>query len=69
MKASKIILTVSFIINIITFIVIFTDKFETKENSDSPVIIWNDDPESIPIDGELVKLEFTENDTLYIGNK
>lgn len=39
-----------------------------KENSDSPVIIWNDDPESIPRDGELIKLEFTKNDTLYIGN-
>ena len=43
-------------------------KFKHKENSDSPVIIWNDDPESIPMDGELVKLEFTENDTLYISN-
>ena len=43
--------------------------FKHKENSDSPVIIWNDDPESIPMDGELVKLEFTKNDTLYISNK
>jgi hypothetical protein len=43
-------------------------RFKHKENSDSPVIIWNDDPESIPMDGELVKLEFTENDTLYISN-
>ncbi len=44
------------------------DKAPIKENSDSPVIIWNDDPESIPKDGELVRLEFTRNDTLYIGS-
>jgi hypothetical protein len=33
----------------------------------SPVIIWNDDTESIPQDGELVRLEMTQNDTIYIG--
>ena len=44
------------------------DKTPVKSNSDSPVIIWNDDPESIPMDGELVRLEFTKNDTLYIGS-
>ncbi len=39
-----------------------------RENSDSPVILWNDDPESIPVDGTKVELQFTENDTIYIGN-
>jgi hypothetical protein len=34
-----------------------------------PVIIWNDDPESIPMDGELVRLEMQVNDTVYIGPK
>jgi hypothetical protein len=33
-----------------------------------PVIIWNDDIESIPTDGTLVKSEMTVNDTIYIGN-
>ena len=32
-----------------------------------PVIIWNDDPESIPMDNELVRLEMQVNDTVYIG--
>lgn len=39
-----------------------------RENSDSPVILWNDDPESIPVDGTKVELQHTENDTIYIGN-
>lgn len=33
------------------------------------VFIWNDDEESIPVDGSLILLEFTENDTIYIGPK
>lgn len=39
-----------------------------RENSDSPVILWNDDPESIPVDGTKVVLQHTKNDTIYIGN-
>lgn len=30
--------------------------------------IWNDDWESIPADGSLIRIEFTENDTIYIGS-
>lgn len=37
------------------------------EADPSPVIIWNDDTESIPADGELIRLEMTQNDTIYIG--
>ena len=33
------------------------------------VFVWNDDEESIPRDGELVKLEFTEDGIIYIGPK
>jgi hypothetical protein len=32
------------------------------------VIIWNDDEESIPMDGSKVVIEFTQNDTIYIGS-
>jgi hypothetical protein len=32
-----------------------------------PVFIWNDDYESIPVDGTQILLEFTSNDTIYIG--
>ena len=31
------------------------------------VFIWNDDHESIPVDGTQILLEFTSNDTIYIG--
>lgn len=44
-----------------------TSKQVEYEDDPSPVIIWNDDTESIPQDGELVRLEMTQNDTIYIG--
>ena len=31
--------------------------------------VWNDDEESIPQDGELIKLEFSEGNVIYIGPK
>jgi hypothetical protein len=40
-------------------------KEEPLENQ--PVFIWNDDHESIPVDGTQILLEFTSNDTIYIG--
>ena len=44
-----------------------TNELRELEADNSPVIIWNDDTESIPADGELIRLEMTENDTIYIG--
>ena len=41
-----------------------TDNAETTQKT----IIWNDDEESIPKDGEKVVIEFTRNDTIYIGS-
>ena len=29
--------------------------------------IWNDDEESIPADGSLIRLEFTDENNVYIG--
>ena len=29
--------------------------------------IWNDDEESIPADGGLIRLEFTDGNDVYIG--
>ncbi len=46
-----------------------TNELRDLESDNSPVIIWNDDTESIPQDGELVRLEMTQNDTIYIGPK
>ena len=31
-----------------------------------PTFIWNDTDESIPADGELVQIEFTKGDTIYL---
>lgn len=38
-----------------------------NSNFDNPVFIWNDDLESIPTDGSLIKLECTSKDTIYLG--
>jgi hypothetical protein len=40
------------------------NEFKNQGNT----FIWNDDWESIPTDGSLVRIEFTENDTIYIGS-
>ena len=49
---------------------IITIAFSSDPNTapNHPVIIWNDDVESIPKDGSKIQLEMTENDTIYIGN-
>lgn len=38
------------------------DKF------DNPTFIWNDDLEALPKDHSLLLLEYTSNDTIYIGS-
>lgn len=38
----------------------------TKEES-QPVFIWNDDLEGLPVDGTPIMLEYTSNDTIYLG--
>lgn len=45
----------------------FIPREEEKAEQYGPVIIWNDDIEGIPADGQKVVIEFTKNDTLYIG--
>jgi hypothetical protein len=41
---------------------------EQPKNTGIPVIIWNDDEESMPNDGKIVEIQETINDTIYIGN-
>lgn len=31
------------------------------------IFVWNDDEESIPKDGSLIRIEFTDENTVYIG--
>jgi len=40
---------------------------EIKYVDDAPVMMWNDDWESIPEPGELVEVEIVTNDTIYFG--
>lgn len=46
-----------------------THKQSNTEADMGPTIIWNEDDEGIPADGELVRIEMTKNDTIYICNK
>jgi hypothetical protein len=36
------------------------------EEESKIVFIWNDDEESIPMDGELIKIEYTDENTIYL---
>jgi hypothetical protein len=51
----------------ITFNALNNVKEEPLE--DEPIFIWNDDHESLPVDGTPILLEFssTNFDTIYIG--
>ena len=40
---------------------------DIKTYDDGPVIMWNDDWESIPMAGELVEIEEVTMDTVYVG--
>jgi len=38
-----------------------------KQEDNSIKFIWNDVEESIPVDGSLIRLEFTDENNVYIG--
>ena len=42
------------------------DDIHKPENNNIQ-FIWNDDEESIPADGSLIRLEFTDENNVYIG--
>ena len=42
------------------------DDIHRPENNNIQ-FIWNDDEESIPVDGSLIRLEFTDENNVYIG--
>ena len=45
----------------------FYAQAELEQNETQTEFVWNDDEESIPTDGSLVRIEFTEGNTIYIG--
>ncbi len=50
------------------FITGFSKSNEAREDQQAEkIIIWNDDPESMPKEGEKVVIELIQNDTIYIG--
>ena len=51
-------------------VILYIDTQEQLElnHQQNPTFIWNDDLESIPVDGTPILLEFTSNDTIYIGS-
>lgn len=42
-------------------------KLPFQSNTNQPVFIWNDDLEGIPVDSTPILLEYTSNDTIYLG--
>ena len=36
-------------------------------NNNGIIFIWNDDEESIPKDGSLIRLQYTDENTVFIG--
>ena len=40
---------------------------EEKDFNNGIYFIWNDDEESIPKDGSLIKIEYTDENKVYIG--
>ena len=50
----------------IAVIVLSNDNLQLRKDL-STKFIWNDDEESIPRDGSLIRLEFTDSTGIYIG--
>lgn len=55
------------IVLLVTVFALGTVYEYSKQEYNSIKFIWNDDEESIPTDGSLIKLEFTDGNDVYIG--
>lgn len=49
------------------FLQFYIQELKNKEERNQIHFIWNDDEESIPQDGELIIIEFTKENNVYIG--
>lgn len=58
---------ITVIIGIVTFSFGFTVAKFLQPIDNSIKFVWNDDEESIPKDGSPILLEFTDENTVYIG--
>lgn len=55
-----------FLVGVIFEYLMRYDDIHRPENNKIQ-FIWNDDEESIPVDGSLIKIEFTDENNIYIG--
>lgn len=44
----------------------YIEKLENATNNEIE-FIWNNDEESIPKDGSIIRIEYTDENTVYIG--
>ena len=49
----------------VEYLLRYDDIYRPENNNIQ--FIWNDDEESIPVDGSLIRLEFTDENNVYIG--
>lgn len=59
--------TIYLVLATITIIMLSVENHKLKLHPNQIVFIWNDDEESIPVDGSLITLEHTDENTVYIG--
>lgn len=62
------IVLVIFLMGLNIFMYLDTKEQLTLNKMEQPTFIWNDDLEGLPVDGTPILLEFTSNDTIYIGS-
>lgn len=68
MKATeRFIIIFALLVSLINCLLIIEIMKKNKENDDVIHFVWNDDIESIPADGELIKIKYTDENTVYIG--
>lgn len=58
---------IAFLISLNIFMYLDTKEQLALNKMEQPVFIWNDDLESMPVDGTPVMLQYTEGDTIYLG--
>lgn len=51
----------------ITSIVLLAEVMTTEPKTEELTFVWNDTEDSLPQDGELVQIEFTKGNTVYLA--
>lgn len=81
MKIGKYTIILMFMLSVFYIALTITKQKELRNNTNTPsntinkmkslnndiIFVWNDDEESIPKDGSLIRIEYTDENTVYIG--